>query len=595
MIESTLTMSSTIRGGLAVAERTEWLLERTEATARGGMVAAKTAPAAAVGVDVLRRGGNAVDAAVATAFAAGVVEPWMNGIGGGGFIVIHRPAQEGVVVEFPMVAPAAATPEMFPLADTGADAALFGWPGVVDQANIVGYRAVAVPGTVAGLALALERYGTIPLADALAPAIALAAEGIAVTWHTTLTIARDLTNLRRFPATAAIFLDADGVPPVTVEQDQPTMLLQADLAHTLKLIAREGPRVFYEGRLAQEMAEHLVAHGAPFSADDLAKYEPTVTPALAASYRGYQIITTGGGSGGTTLVESLHLLDALDVASLGHNTSEALHRMAQAFRQAFADRFAYLADPALVAVPIAALTDPAYARDRAATFPAARLGEVTAGPADRLGVSHGLASSMPEYLFNPHQAVSGSTTHLGVIDRDGMAVSLTQTLLSLWGSRVTVPGTGILLNNGMMWFDPEPGRPNSIAGGKRPLSNMAPAIVTRDGQVLASLGSSGGRRIMNCNAQLVMNLVDHQLTMQPAISAPRIDASTPELLLSVRLLEETRQALVALGHRVAVRDERLFTGDFASPVGILVDDDGLLRGGADPFYAPATVLGVSPA
>jgi gamma-glutamyltranspeptidase/glutathione hydrolase len=187
----------------------------------------------------------------------------------------------------------------------------------------------------------------------------------------------------------------------------------------------------------------------------------------------------------------------------------------------------------------------------------------------------------------------GSTTHLSVIDANGVAVSITQTLLSLWGSRVVVPGTGILLNNGMMWFDPEPGRPNSVVGGKQPLSNMAPVIVSLAGRPIASLGASGGRRIMNCNAQLLMNMIDHALTMQPAISAPRIDASTAELLVSQRLPEATRAALAVREHRIAVRDERLLTGDFASPVGIQLTPDGLFLGGADPWYMPAAAIGVA--
>jgi len=292
------------------------------------------------------------------------------------------------------------------------------------------------------------------------------------------------------------------------------------------------------------------------------------------------------GSGGTTLIETLNLLTALAprLANLGHNAPEALHLMTQAVRQAFADRFAYLADPNVVDVPIAALTSRSYAEERATAF-SDRYHQAVAGDRARLGVTHTLATSMPDY------ATGGSTTHLGAIDRDGMAVSLTQTLLSLWGSRVVVPGTGVLLNNGMMWFDPEPGRPNSVAGGKRPLSNMAPAILTRDGQVLASLGASGGRRIINCLAQLIVNLVDHGLSMQPAITAPRIDASTPDLLVSDRLPPATRDALAALGHQVVPRVETPGGGDFASPVGILRRQDGLLHGGADPFY-PAMAIGV---
>ncbi|CAA9560998.1 MAG: Gamma-glutamyltranspeptidase @ Glutathione hydrolase [uncultured Thermomicrobiales bacterium] len=577
-----------------MAERSEWTVGRTEAAARGGMVAAKTPQAAEAGAAVLRAGGNAVDAAVATAFAAGVAEPWMNGIGGGGYLVVAGPGVAPAVVAFPMVAPRGATAGMFPLSGGAADAGLFGWPGVVADANLHGPRSVAIPGVVAGLALALERFGTRPLAEAMAPAVRLAAEGVPVTWHTTLTVARDLATLKRYPATAAVFLDGAGNPPVSPEQASPTRLRQPDLARTLETIAAEGPRAFYEGPLAEAMASHLADGGAPVVAADFAAYEAHVAEPLAVRYAGHEVVTIGGGTGGTTLAQSLLLMDAVGVGALGHNTPEALHRMAQAFRQAFADRFAWLADPAHVEVPLVTLTDAAYAAERVAEFPADRLGTVAAGSSNRVGVGHGLGPSIPGYAAaaaSGGQMADGSTTHLSVIDGDGLAVSLTQTLLSGWGSRVVVPGTGVLLNNGMMWFDPEPGRPNSVAGGKTPLSNMAPALLLRDGAVVASIGSSGGRRIMNCHAQLVANLLDHGLGAGEALAAPRIDASTPELLASVRLAEATRQALAALGHRVAPRDERLFTGDFASPCAVVRGTDGSLTGAADPFYFPASAVG----
>ncbi|MBA3337605.1 MAG: gamma-glutamyltransferase [Chloroflexia bacterium] len=568
-------------------KRTVWELDRQEATATGGMVAAKTAAAAEAGTATLRSGGNAIDAAVVTAFAAAVAEPWMNGLGGGGYLVAYLPAERrAVTVAYPMLAPAGATETMFPLAGTGVDSALFGWPAVVDNANVVGHRAVGVPGTVAGLALALERFGTISFAEALEPAIRLAEEGVPVTWHTTLTIARDLANLRRFPATAAIFCP-DGLPPTTLEQANPTILRQPDLAQTLRLLASEGPRAFYEGPLAHRIVDHLQEGGANFTLEDLSRYTATVTVALETAYRDHQVHTIGGGTGGTTLVEALNLLTASAPARAEeHNSPATLHRMAQAFRLAFADRFAYMADPAMVDVPLTALTSDSYARERANQIDTGTLKSHCAGSRNRLGVTHTLASSAPDYT------TGGSTTHLSVVDSKGMAVSLTQTLLSLWGSRVVVPGTGILLNNGMMWFDPEPGRPNSIAGGKFPLSNMAPVILTRDGRVVASLGASGGRRIMNCNVQLIRNLVEFGMSIQPAISAPRVDASTADLLVSARLPVATTESLQELGHRVAVRREDRFLGDFGSPVGIQVASDGSLRGGADPYYEPATALGI---
>ncbi|MFT4038339.1 MAG: gamma-glutamyltransferase [Thermomicrobiales bacterium] len=574
---------------------TEWYISRLEARGRGGMVAAKTAGAAAAGAEILRAGGNAVDAAVATAFAAAVVEPWMNGIGGGGYMVIQAPGDDPAVVEYPMVAAAGARPEMFPLAGGGVDDGLFGWPAVEGNVNVYGYKSVAVAGTTAGLALALERFGTISLAEALAPAIRYAEEGVPIYWHTSWMIARDLATLRLFPETARIFLDANGCPPITLEQPNPKRMRQPDLARTLRAIASDGPRVMYEGAIGQAIADDLAANGAPFTSEDFASYQARVVPALSTTYGGAEVHTIGGGTGGTTLVESLNIASHFGLRELGYHTPAALNRLAQAFRIAFADRFAWLADPSQIDVPVDALTDLAYAQERAAEQAVDRFTQLPAATAERVGISHGLGASVPDYVasaLSPGQMADGSTTHLSVMDGAGMAVSCTQTLLSLWGSRVTIPGTGVLMNNGMMWFDPETGRPNSVAGSKTPLSNMAPLIVSRGGKPFAAVGSSGGRRIMNCNAQLVMNLTDWRLAAQPAISAPRIDCSTAELLLSVRFPAATVEALRALGHRVGVRDETRFTGDFASPAIVRLGTDGIYDGGADPYYAPATAISV---
>ena len=577
-----------------MAVRTEWAVSRSEARARGGMVAAKTPQAAEAGAAALRAGGNAVDAAIAAAFAACVSEPWMNGIGGGGYMVVAGAGVEPSVVAFPMVSPAGATADMFPLAGAGTDAGLFGWPNVVGSANVFGPRSVAVPGQVAGMALAAERFGTRPLADGIAPAIRLAADGFPVRWHTTLAVARDFGTLSKFPATATIFLDEEGNPPASADVANPRMLKQPDLARTLEAVASDGPSAFYAGAVAESIVRCLREGDAPFTLDDLAAYRATIEPALTVSAAGCEVHTVGGGTGGTTLAQSLLLLEALGVYRMPHNAPEALHRMAQAFRQAFADRFAWLADPDHIETPLAHLADPAYAAERAAQFPADRLGTVAAGTAERLGIGHGLGPSVPDYaaasMAGANQMADGSTTHISVIDKDGLAVSLTQTLLSLWGSRVTAPGTGVLLNNGMMWFDPEPGRPNSVAGGKRALANMAPVVLARGGEALASIGSSGGRRIMNCNVQILANLAAHDMGMQEAIEAPRIDASTAELLVSDRIPEETRAALARMGHRVAARDERLLAGDFASPSCVLRLAGGF-AGGADPYYFPASAVG----
>ncbi|MDQ3542210.1 MAG: gamma-glutamyltransferase, partial [Chloroflexota bacterium] len=474
----------------------------------------------------------------------------------------------------------------FPLTDAGNDTGLFGWPATIGNANSVGYAAIAIPGTVAGLALAAERYGTMPLSRLIEPAIAIAEEGIAVTWHTTLTIAKDIDNLRKFTATSDVFLDANGNPPVTIEQHNPVSIRQPDLARTLRAIADDGPCAFYEGVVGQYIVDHLAAHGTPITREDFAGYTALEALPISTGIAGHTVHTIGKGTGGTSLAQALTMLDLLKSGASGHNTYPTLHGMAQCFRQAFADRFAYLADPEFVDVPIDALLDPDYCASRVKRFSADGPATTRPGERDRLGVTHDMPSSVSDYIRD------GSTTHLGVIDRDGNAVSLTQTLLSGWGSRVVVPGTGVLMNNGMMWFDPEPGRPNSIAPGKRPLSNMAPALMSRDGRIVASIGSSGGRRIMNCNAQVIANVAAHGLSIGDALGAPRIDASTRALAVSSRIDPAVRDALQAAGHPVSVREETLLTADFASPVAVSRSPDGQLEAAADAWYFPSTAKAI---
>lgn len=568
--------------------RTAWIPHRTPAFGRGGMVAAKMPQAVDAGLAMLHKGGNAIDAAVATAFAIGVVEPPMNGVGGGGYLVAWLAReQRSVIINFPMISGSSASPGMFPLSASGTgDSFLFGWPSTVDDANVIGYRSIAVPGTVAGLALALERYGRLSLAKVMEPAITLAEEGFPVTWQTTLYIAKDLANIQKFPATAATFLTPEGHPLKTSEQINPAMIRQPDLARTLRTIADEGARTFYEGELGRTIAGHLNEHGSAIDVRDFAAYQAAESSGITIDYHGHQVHTVDGGTGGTSLGESLTMLNEVDAGNPAHRSAAELHTMTQIFRQTFADRFAYLADPDQIAIPQSVLLDPAYARECLASFDPDRSTTPAPGERARLGITHDMPASVPEYVR------SGSTTHLGVIDGEGNAVSLTQTLLALWGSRVTVPGTGVLMNNGMMWFDPEPGRPNSVAGSKKPLSNMAPAIITKNGEVMASVGSSGGRRIQNCNVQIVANLVDGGMTAQEAVNTPRIDASTRALAISTRIDPVVREELVAMGHAVSPRDESLMTSDFASPVVIRRDDGGILDGGADPWYFSATAAAV---
>lgn len=563
--------------------RSEWIVDRREAVGTRGMVVAKHELAAEVGAAVLEDGGNAVDAAVATAFAVGVVEPFMSGIGGGGMMLLYlADRKESIALDFGMCAPLAARPDVYELLP-GTSATRFGWRAVRDDANLHGPLSIAVPGTVAGLATAAERFGTRPLSELLQPAIRFARDGFPVTWHTSLEMAQDAAVLARYPSTRAIFT-RDGLPLPVFTGLEPTVLRQPDLARSLEAIARGGANAFYRGEVGRTLIEGLRSLGAILSEEDLARYTVRIGPPLTGTYRGYRIATAPAPSGGPTLLESLNLLGCFDLATAGHNTEQTLHWTIETFRQAFVDRFTYLADPAFLPVPVTALLDPAYAQERAAEIgPRARL-VIRPGAPERLGVEWPFARSLPNYG-------AGATTHLCVVDRWGNTVSLTQTLLSAWGSRVVAPGTGILMNNGMFWFDPEPGRANSIAPGKRPLANMTPTLVLRDADCFLALGAMGGRRIINAIAQIVCNVIDHGFGIQAAITAPRIDCSVQPTVVSARIDRAVVEGLRQRGHQLQVVREDFGDVPFASPVGILRDREGVLHGGANPFY-PAMAIGL---
>jgi gamma-glutamyltranspeptidase/glutathione hydrolase len=549
------------------------------------MVAAKTSLAAQAGAAVLAKGGNAVDAAVTTAATAWVVEPWMNGLGGGGYMIVHQPGLGNTVVEFPMIASAGVTQDLYPLVTKDRDAGMFGWAVVVDNVNINGPKSIAVPGALAGLALALEQFGTISLARALEPAIAYAEDGVPITWHWSLEVARYLPLFNKYEGSRALYLDSTGNTPWSLDTRKPLKQRNPDLARILRAIADQGPGAFYEGEPAAKIASYLTANGMPMAESDFANYKAVLSKPLVTDYHDHQILSLGGATGGTTMTEALRILEPFHLSSTGHNSAESLHLIAESFKVAFADRYAYLADPTYVETPYDALLSDPYLDDRRAAISATTASPARAGDRAALGVTHNLSTSIPEYTSG------GSTTHLGAMDSSGMAVTLTQTLLNLWGSAVVVPGTGIMLNNGMMWFDPEPGRPNSIAGGKKPVSNMSPALLLKDGKAVASLGASGGRRIIGAVAQISMNLVDHELGIAEAVAAPRVDMSTPEFIVSDRIDAKVIAEIRTLGHTVAVSDETLLGADFASPACIQHTGTGF-TGGVDQYYFPATAAGV---
>jgi len=558
--------------------RSDWQLVKQEAQSSKGMVVAKQPDAAEMGRTVLGEGGNAVDAAVATAFALGVVEPMMSGIGGGGYLLYHH-AESGRthVVNFSMIASEAAHEKMYELDEAGGVApGLFSWPKVKDDANIHGAKSVAVPGVVAGLGLALEKFGSgsITWAEALKPAVKLAGEGFHLDWQNMLYFVEEWDLLRRYRETAALFLP-NGRPPMTATSGHAAEIFkQPALARTLDTLATKGPKAFYEGEIARNLAENVTAHGGALTENDLADYKPVVEEPLVVPYDDCVVYAPGGPSGGTSLAMSLNILREMGGSSGDLSDPEVWHKRIEAVRLSFADRLVYLADPAFADVPYDRLLSNAYAAERASLvghdalpYPA------PAGEPNLAPIAQGPRSEE-------------STTHLVVIDRALNLVAITQTLLSLFGSGLVEPKTGILLNNGMMWFDPEPKKANSVAARKRPLCNMSPVVATCCGRPFLALGASGGRRIQSAVYQVFLNIVEGKVwSPQAAMDMPRFDCSMPDkTLIETRVGENVLKNLVARGHKLEETVESVVLRNYASPVGALVTEEGVIKGGSERWH-----------
>ena len=571
---------------------------KQEARGERAVAATKHRLASAAALEMLRGGGNVVDAAVAAAFAIGVVEPASSGIGGGGYLV-YQVGERGGVFGFPMRAPHGVAPDMYRL--TGAPAVgSFGWPGVEDDANLEGPRSVATPGAVAGLTAAHRELGRLPLDEVLAPAVELARGGFAPEFHDLLAIGVQAGKLARHEDLRRVFLPGGELPfgvaipgpgyrrgePVRAE---PAKLRQPDLADTLEEIARRGADGFYRCGVAGRIVDAVQAGGGVLSRADLETYRPLHWQAgssgggpLEVRYRDLRVRAAPFASGGITSAMTLQMLANADLAACGHNSAEALHRYICAARLAYADRFALLADPESADVPWRGLTSAAYAARRWRSVGRKAPRHFKAGdPWQEEGRRAPLRppGSAPGY--------QDGTTHLCVMDGAGNAVSLTNTLMAGFGSGVVAPGTGVVLNNGMMWFDPVPGHVNSIAPRKLPLNNMSPLLVLDGAGARLAVGASGGRRITNCVTSLVVKMLDFGLGPQDAIDAPRLDCSTPLTAVDGRVDPAVIDELRARRHHVGTIDPRYVTeglSPFASPVAIVRGGDGL-RGGADTFHS----------
>jgi gamma-glutamyltranspeptidase/glutathione hydrolase len=502
--------------------------------AERGMVVSAHRLASQAGVDVLRRGGNAVDAAITTAYALAVVFPEAGNLGGGGFILVRMADGRESVIDFRETAPLAAARDMY------LDAA--GKPDPVRSTR--GHLAAGVPGTVAGLELARERFGTRPRAELVRPAIDLARRGFVLDQGDAEFLASAADDFRKDAPASAAYL-RDGQPYAAGER-----LVQRDLARMLRIVAKDGARGFYHGEPARLIVAASRAGGGILSLEDFAQYRAIERKPLSCDYRGYRVTSAPPpSSGGVVLCQSLNLLAGWPVDPEGFHSAQPVHFMTEALRRAFRDRNLELGDPDFVDMDIERLTSLAYADEL------------------RRGIDPGRATPSLS-LPGPGAAFEGSsTTHLSVVDADGNAVALTYTLNDWFGARVVAAGTGILLNDEMDDFSAKPGSPNmyglvegeknAIAPGKRPLSSMAPTIVTREGRLLLVVGTPGGSHIPTAVLQTIVNLVDYRMTITEAVNAPRIHAQwIPDVLYHEphALSADTRARLAAMGHNLEVME-----------------------------------------
>jgi gamma-glutamyltranspeptidase / glutathione hydrolase len=526
--------------------------------AENGMVVAQEKLAAQIGADILRQGGNAVDAAVATGFAMAVTYPRAGNIGGGGFMVIHLAGRnEDVAIDYRETAPQAATRDMFLNAD--------GKPDPDKSRNSA--LAIGVPGTVAGLSLALEKYGSgkFTLAQILKPAIDLARDGFILTDDTSDTLNDMYRRMSRWPNSARTFSHADGTP--LREGDR---LIQGDLAGVLTDIAEQGPRGFYQGAVAEKLVSGIRNAGGIFTLEDLKSYQPVIRTPIRGSYRGYDIVSMPQpSSGGVVLLEILNILEGFPMSDMRQGSAASLHVMIEAMKRAYADRARYLGDPAFVDAPTQLLIDKDYAAKQRATIDLARATPWTD-------------------VRNAKQPREGdNTTHYSVVDAGGNAVSNTYTLNFPYGVGLVADGTGVLLNNELDDFTAAPGASNAFGlvgfeanlpgPGKRPLSSMSPTIVLKDGKPVLVTGSPGGSRIISAVTQIIVDVIDYKMDVAAAVAAPRMHHQwlPDEVRIERGFPDAVLGDLRAKGHKLV---EPL---GYSSANSILVTTNGLL-GAPDP-------------
>lgn len=511
-------------------------IRKPAVSSKGGIVAAQSRKAAEVGAEVLAAGGDCVDAVIATTFALGVLEPWMSGVGGGGAMVLYRAREDRYeVIDYGMRAPNSLRTEDYPLTE-GAASDIFPWQRVKDDRNLHGPGSIAVPGVVAGMEEAHRRHAKLPWKELLAPSVKLAGEGLLVDWWTTLMISSSAADLRRYPASAAAYLK-DGLPPNPQWGIKSTVRLpQERLKATMTQLAARGPRDFYTGDLAQSLSADIQTAGGALSVEDLAAFRAHLREPLVIPYRGGKVFATPELTAGPTMARTLRLLQQDLQPARGGPDAAAYTAYATALQAAYRERLKDMGD-----------VDGQRALGTEALAPAC-------------------------------------TTHFSAVDRDGNMAAVTQTLLSNFGSKFVTEQTGVTMNNGIMWFDPTPGMPNSLAPGKRCLTNYTPVLAqAADGRRLA-VGASGGRRILPAVTQLLSFTMDYGMDLDAAIHQPRIDASEGAVVIgNVRLPAAAREALHARFDYEEARSQTLPL-KFACPS--MVQRDGTTNSGATEPFQP---------
>ena len=532
---------------------------------KNGMVASEQGLATQVGLDILKQGGNAIDAAVAVGFALAVVLPNAGNIGGGGFMVLHDDKTgKDVAIDFREIAPAKASRDMY-LDNQG---------NVIDGKSLFTHDASGVPGTVAGMEYALKKWGTMPLSKVLEPAIKLADKGFIVSDVLAKTLKEEKSTLGKWSASKAIFFK-NGEPLKSGD-----LLVQKDLAKSLRLIAKQGAKAFYQGEIATKIAKEMQSHGGTMTLEDLKAYKVVERQPIIGDYRGYKVVTMPPpSSGGVHLIEILNMLEHYPIKEDGVNSAKNIHHMAESMKLAYADRSEYLGDPDFVKIPVTGLTSKAYANERVKTI-----------DDNKARLSSTIKPGKPQ----PYE--SDQTTHFSVMDKAGNAAAVTYTLNLNFGSGIVVEGTGILLNNEMDDFSVKPGVPNAfgLVGGtanaieakKRPLSSMTPTIVMKNNKPWLVTGSPGGARIITTVLQSVVNTIDHEMNPAEAIITPRVHHQwlPDELRVEAGISPDTIKLLQDKGHKVVTK----------APMGriqIIQADDSGFYGYSDPRNPDGKTLG----